>query len=123
MSDKGRSRLEAGLKAGDPRDEVLDAWLAERSPSGASAPPPARADAVRLFDEFLAECRASRVPELHRLAKTMTKRRKESSPTTPPGASNGPIEADEPADQEGSAPTDSGTSTTTDFACCSCAAT
>ena len=92
LSDKGRARLEAGLKAGDPRDEVLDTWLAKESLRDcyAAAEP---ADAARLFDDFLAECRTSRVPELHRLAKTMTKWRTEILAHHTTGASNGPTEA------------------------------
>jgi transposase len=31
LSDRARARLEADLAAGDPRDEVLDAWLAKES--------------------------------------------------------------------------------------------
>jgi transposase len=92
LSDKGRARLEAGLKAGDPRDEVLDAWLAKESLRDfyAAASP---AEAVRLFDDFLAECRSSRVPEQHRLGRTMTKWSKEILAHHTTGASNGPTEA------------------------------
>lgn len=92
LSDKGRSRLEAGLKAGDPRDEVLDTWLAKESLRDFYAAT-SLADAARLFDDFLTECRSSRVPELHRLAKTMAKWRKEILAHHTTGAPNGPTEA------------------------------
>jgi len=92
LSDKGRARLDAGLKAGDPRDEVLDTWLAKESLRDfyAATNP---ADAARLFEDFVAECRSSRVPELHRLAKTMTRWRTEILAHHTTGASNGPTEA------------------------------
>jgi transposase len=92
LSDKGRARLEAGLAAGDPLDEVLDTWLAKESLRDFYAAA-SLAEAVRRFDAFIAECRTSRVPELHRLAKTMTKWRKEILAHHTTGASNGKTEA------------------------------
>ena len=63
-----RARLEAGL-AGDPVDEVLDTVLAKEALRWSYAVPDL-AEATRRFDTFIAECRISRVPELHRLART-----------------------------------------------------
>lgn len=71
---------------------MLDTWLAKESLRdfyAATGP----AEAAGLFDDFLAECRSSRVPELHRLAKTMAKWRKEILAHHITGASNGPTEA------------------------------
>jgi transposase len=92
LSDKGRARLEAGLKAGDPRDEVLDTWLAKESLRDVYAATDHR-EATRLLDTFLTECRSSRVPELHRLARTMAKWRTEILAHHTTSASNGPTEA------------------------------
>ena len=52
-----------------------------------------RADAVRCLDAFLAECRDSTVSELHRLAKTISRWRKEILAHHTTNASNGPTEA------------------------------
>jgi transposase len=82
LSDKGRSRLEVGL-AGDPQRRCALAWLAKTSLRDAYAAT-SRAEVARLFDDFLAECHALRIPELHRLAGTLTKWRKEIVVHTPP---------------------------------------
>ncbi len=92
LTDRARLRLETGLALGDPRDEVLDAWLAKeglRSSYAADTP----AEAARRFDEFVAECRSSSAPELHRLARTMVRWRREILAHHTTGASNGPTEA------------------------------
>ena len=91
-TDTSRARLEAGLAAGDPRDEVLDALLAKealRSMYAADSP----AEAAVRFDAFVAECRGSAVPELHRLARTAQRWRPEILAHHLTGASNGPTEA------------------------------
>lgn len=51
------------------------------------------AEAARCLDAFLAECRDSTVPELHRLAKTVSRWRKEIVAHHSTGASNGRTEA------------------------------
>ncbi len=91
-SEASRARLEAGLAAGDPRDEVLDALLAKEALRHFYA----AADldqATTRFDAFVAECKASTVPELHRLARTAGRWRKEILAHHTTGASNGPTEA------------------------------
>jgi transposase len=91
-TERSRARLDAGLAAGDPRDEVLDSLLAKeslRSMYGADS----RAEAVRRLDAFLAECRESAVPELHRLARTIARWRTEILAHHSTGASNGATEA------------------------------
>ncbi len=91
-SETSRARLEAGLAAGDPRHEVLDALLAKEALRWTyAAETPAEA-AVR-FDAFIAECPGSAVPELHRLARTALRWRAEILAHHATGASNGPTEA------------------------------
>jgi transposase len=92
LNDRARARLEAGLAAGDPRDEVLDAWLAKEALRWMYAAD-TMAEAARRFDAFIREAKSSAVPELHRLAKTMTKWRTEILAHHRSGASNGPTEA------------------------------
>ncbi len=91
-TETSRARLEAALAAGDPRDEVLDALLAKealRWMYGAETRP----EAAARFDAFVAECRGSAVPELHRLARTAVRWRAEILAHHVTGASNGPTEA------------------------------
>jgi transposase len=86
------ARLQAGLAAGDPRDEVLDTLLARealRAMYAAETP----AEAARRFDAFIGECTDSAVPELHRLARTALRWRTEILAHHSTGASNGPTEA------------------------------
>jgi transposase len=91
-TERSRARLDAGLAAGDPRDEVLDALLAKeglRSMYAADS----RAEAARRLDTFIIECRGSTVPELHRLARTISRWRTEILAHHSTGASNGATEA------------------------------
>ena len=92
LSDHARSRLEAGLAAGDPLDEVLDAWLAKEALRHSYAAD-TMVEAARRFDAFVREAKSSSVPELHRLAKTMSRWRTEILAHHRAGASNGPTEA------------------------------
>jgi len=92
LSDHARARMEAGLAAGDPRDEVLDAWLAKEALRFMYAAD-TMAEAARRFDAFIKEAKSSSVPELHRLAKTMSRWRTEILAHHRSGASNGPTEA------------------------------
>ena len=92
LSDHARARMEAGLAAGDPRDEVLDAWLAKEALRFMYAAD-TMAEAARRFDAFIKEAKSSSVPELHRLAKTMSRWRTEILAHHRAGASNGPTEA------------------------------
>ncbi len=87
-----RARLDAGLAAGDPRDELLDTLLAKESLRSMYAAE-TRDEAGRCLDAFLTECRESAVPELHRLARTVSHWRPEILAHHATGASNGPTEA------------------------------
>ena len=91
-SERSHARLDAGLAAGDPRDEVLDALLAKeavRAMYAAEDP----AEAARRFDAFVAECQESSLPELHRLARTALRWRHEILAHHATGASNARTEA------------------------------
>jgi transposase len=92
LSDAARTRLEAGLAAGDPDDELYVTWQAKEALRWMYA---ARTMAVATlrFDAFVNMAKSSSVPELHRLAKTMTKWRTEILAHHSTGASNGPTEA------------------------------
>jgi transposase len=92
LSERARARLEVGLAAGDPRDEVLDAWLAKEALRHMYAAD-TMTEAARRFDAFIKEAKSSAVPELHRLAKTMSRWRTEILAHHRSGASNGPTEA------------------------------
>lgn len=91
-SASSRARLEAGLAAGDPCDEVLDALLAKETLRAMYAADTSAEAAVR-FDAFIRECTDSAVPELHRLARTALRWRAEILAHHVTGASNGPTEA------------------------------
>ncbi|MFN2503711.1 MAG: ISL3 family transposase [Acidimicrobiales bacterium] len=92
LSERGWERLEAGLVAGDPDDEVLDAWLAKEALRHMYSAD-TMVDAARRFDAFIREAKSSSVSELHRLAKTMSRWRTEVLAHHRTGASNGPTEA------------------------------
>ena len=92
LSERGRLRLEIGLGAGDPCDEVLDAWLAKEALRAMYAAA-TYAEASARFDAFVAECQGSAVPELHRLARTALRWRTQILAYHLTGASNGPTEA------------------------------
>jgi transposase len=92
LSDGARSRLEAGLAAGDPNDEVCVAWQAKEALRWMYAARTMTVAELR-FDAFVKMARSSSVPELHRLAKTMSKWRTEVLAHHLTGASNGPTEA------------------------------
>ncbi|HEV2811589.1 MAG TPA: ISL3 family transposase [Acidimicrobiales bacterium] len=92
LSAHARARMEVGLAAGDPRDEVLDAWLAKEALRFMYAAD-TMAEAARRFDAFIKEAKSSSVPELHRLAKTMSQWRTQILAHHRSGASNGPTEA------------------------------
>lgn len=92
LSDHARSRLEAGLAAGDPDDELYLTWQAKEALRWMYAAP-TMAVATQRFDAFVNTAKSSTVPELARLAKTMTKWRTEILAHHSTGASNGPTEA------------------------------
>ena len=81
-----------GLRVGDPKDEVLGAWLAKESvrdvyltddPTGAAV----------LLDKAVVGCLADDVPEIRSLGRTLKRWRTEVLNHHRTGASNGPTEA------------------------------
>ena len=92
LNERSRARLEVGLAVGDPLDEVLDTVLAKEALRWSYAADDI-AEAARRFDAFIRECKASKVPELHRLARTAVRWRAEILAHHLTGASNGPTEA------------------------------
>jgi transposase len=92
LSERGWARLEAGLVAGDPDDEVLDAWLAKEHVRDVYLSADAD-EAARLLDKAIAFCVASHVPEVRRLGRTLSRWQAEILAHHTTGASNGPTEA------------------------------
>lgn len=92
LNDRGWGRLNIALDAGDPRNEVLAAWLAkEHLREVYTVIDPTRAD--RLLGEVIDECARTDIPELVRLAGTLTRWRTEIINRHRTGDSNGPTEA------------------------------
>jgi transposase len=92
LSERGWERLRAGLVAGDPDDEVLEAWLAKEHVRDIYLTADAT-EAAALVDKAIAFCADSAVPEVRRLGRTLARWRKEILAHHATGASNGPTEA------------------------------
>lgn len=91
LDDKGERRLLLGLRAGDPNDEVLGAWLAKESVRDVYLTDDPKRAAV-LLDKAIAGCLADEVTEIRSLGKTLTRWRSEILAHHRTGASNGPTE-------------------------------
>jgi transposase len=92
LTEPGWTRLQAGLDAGDPYDEVGAAWLAKellRETYRAVDPAHAR----RRLVAFYLWCAEAEVPEVTRLARTMAAWEDEVLAYHSTGLSNGPTEA------------------------------
>lgn len=91
LDEQGRERMLLGLRAGDPADELLAAWLAKESVRDVylTAEP---ADAAVLLDKAIIACRADDVPEIATLGRTLARWREEILNHHRTGASNGPTE-------------------------------
>lgn len=92
LSERGWERLEAGLVAGDPDDEVLDAWLAKEHVRDVYLSADAD-EAARLLDKAIAFCDDSHVHEVRRLGRALVRWYDEILAHHRTGASNGPTEA------------------------------
>jgi transposase len=91
VTDTGRERLLLGLRAGDPNDEVLGAWLAKESVRDVYlTDDPATAEL--LLDKAIAGCLADEVAEIRSLGETLARWRTEILAHHHTGASNGPTE-------------------------------
>lgn len=91
ITGDGVERMLQGLRAGDPNDEVLGAWLAKehvRDVYLADTP----ADAGLLLDRTITACRADEVAEIRSLGDTLARWRTEILNRHTTGASNGPTE-------------------------------
>lgn len=87
----GTQRLLLGLRAGDPNNEILGAWLAKESVRDAlDADNPA--DAEVLLDKTISGCLADTVGEIRALGKTLQRWRTEILAHHHTAASNGPTE-------------------------------
>jgi transposase len=76
LDERGRARLDEALAAGDPKDEVVAAFLAkEHLREVYSVDDPA--DAIRLLEAVLVDCATSDIPELRRLGRTLSRWRTE----------------------------------------------
>jgi transposase len=87
----GIQRLLLGLRAGDPNNEILGAWLAKESVRDAlDADNPAEAEV--LLDKTITGCLSDGVDEIRALGKTLQRWRTEILAHHRSGASNGPTE-------------------------------
>ncbi len=92
LTERARQRMDHALALGDPRDEVLAAWLAKEHLREVYAVEDPN-DAQRLLDAVLEECKTSEVPELRRLGGTLKRWSTEVINHHRTGTSNGPTEA------------------------------
>lgn len=91
LDGTGVDRMLLGVRAGDPYDEVLGAWLAKESVRDVylSDDPD---DAALLLDKTIEGCRLDLVDEVRSLGRTLSKWRTEILNHHKTGASNGPTE-------------------------------
>ncbi len=80
-----------GLRAGDPNNEVLGAWLAKESVRDVYLATN-RAQAELLLDKAIKGCQVDPVAEVRSLGRTLKSWRKEILAHHDTGASNGPTE-------------------------------
>ena len=91
LDDRGRHRMLLGLRIGDPRDEVLGAWLAKESVRDIYLTDEP-AVAATLVDKAIAGCAKDDVEEIRSLGRTLAAWRTEILAHHDTGASNGPTE-------------------------------
>ncbi len=91
LDERGNNRVLLGLRIGDPRDEVLGAWLAKESVRDVYLTDDA-AVAATLVDKAIAGCTSDDVEEIRSLGKTLSSWRTEIIAHHRTGASNGPTE-------------------------------
>ena len=91
VTGDGVGRMLLGLRAGDPKDELLGAWLAKenvRDVYGTDDP----TQAALLLDKTIAGCQTDDVVEIRSLGDTLARWRTEILAHHSTGASNGPTE-------------------------------
>jgi transposase len=91
LDDRGRDKLMAALRVGDPYDEVLGAWMAKEAVRAVYAESDPEA-ASELLDHAIAACAADVVPEIRTMGRTLSHWREEILKHHRAGASNGPTE-------------------------------
>jgi transposase len=92
LTEKAWAKMNSALDGGDPRDEVVAAWLVkEHLREVYAVDDPEQAKVV--LDAVLEECRTSEVPELRRLGTTLRRWRTELINHHRTGDSNGPTES------------------------------
>ena len=92
LDERGNRRMLLALRVGDPKDEVLGAWLAKESVRDVYLADNV-ADATTLLDKAIVGCAADDVPEIQALGRTLASWRTEILAHHETGASNGPTEA------------------------------
>ena len=92
LDERGNRRMLLALRVGDPKDEVLGAWLAKESVRDVYLAENVK-DATTLLDKAIVGCAADDVPEIQALGRTLTSWRTEILAHHETGASNGPTEA------------------------------
>lgn len=92
LDERGWQRLHAGLVAGDPADEILDAFLAKEHARDVYLTEDPT-EAKLLLDKLLVFCAESHVPEVVTYGKTCARWHNEILAHHDTGASNGPTEA------------------------------
>jgi transposase len=91
LDDRGRNRMLLGLRVGDPKDELLGAWLAKESARDVYLTDDAD-EAALLLDKVIVGCAADDVDEVRALGRTLASWRDEILEHHRTGASNGPTE-------------------------------
>lgn len=91
LDESGSDRMLLGLRAGDPADEVLGAWLAKESVRDVYLTEDT-ADAALLLDKAITGCLEDDVAEIQSLGRTLARWRTEILNHHTTGASNGPTE-------------------------------
>jgi transposase len=91
LDERGHDRMLLGLRVGDPKDEVLGAWLAKESVRDIYLADNWR-QARTLLDKAIAGCLDDDVPEIVALGNTLRSWRREILAHHSTGASNGPTE-------------------------------
>jgi len=92
LDERGNRRMLLALRVGDPKDEVLGAWLAKESVRDVYLADNV-ADATTLLDKAILGCATDDVPEIQALGRTLASWRTEILAHHETGASNGPTEA------------------------------
>lgn len=91
LDERGWDKFLAGLRVGDPHDEVLGAWLAKESARAIYQTDDPEEAAV-LPDNAIEACSSDETPEIHTMGRTLSHWRDEILNHHRTGASNGPTE-------------------------------